>query len=776
MREHILVLSWLFLAIPCQAGTITVKSDGSGDHPTIQAAIDAAEHGDTVIISPGTYTGEGNRDIDFKSKAITVRSIDPNDPNVVAATIIDCQGSEAELHRGFYLNGCSGARICGLTITNGYAEAGGGIYCANSEVTISRCVVTENATTEGAQGSCDPDTPGGRGGDGAGLYFSNSAANVFDCEIMSNTTGDGGGGSPTCGEHYATRGGDAGRGAGTCCVNSSELEIWDSDIVWNATGDGGDASFEALGGEGGSGAGIFCDQSSFLGIRKCLIGHNRTGKGGLNVAAPGYGDSRGGGLYCFSALVEDCNFIGNEAANWEDGYGSGGGMFVDDGNTVVCNCTFNRNLAESSGSGIHLRDGELLISACTVSRNAGDAITNSGGTLTLRQSRLTENGGEYPYPGYVISSSSGMLTLDDCIIAHNRGVGVRFSRGDGLISDCLIKDNLLGIRCNFGNLAIRHCMIEANGSRDGGTGISCYTDDTFTMSHCIITNNAGRHVGGGIYFSGGSNGKFSIHNCLIAGNRIYGSGSGGGVYCKKAVKPVMTHCTITGNWAKSVGGGIYCENEASPTVVNSIVWGNTAPLGTQIALATYSDPYAGIYSPSSIQVNYSTVEGGSAGVHVDPGSQLNWGVGNISLDPLFVQSGYWGNVNDLNVPVEPNHWSAVWVDGDYHLSQRAAGQATDSPCVDAGSDTAVNLGMNHLTTRTDKVGDESIVDIGYHYRENVADLNDDGKVDVADLAIFASQWQHQPGIPSADIAPTVGDGLVDDRDLRLLADNWLWQE
>ena len=38
-----------------------------------------------------------------------------------------------------------------------------------------------------------------------------------------------------------------------------------------------------------------------------------------------------------------------------------------------------------------------------------------------------------------------------------------------------------------------------------------------------------------------------------------------------------------------------------------------------------------------------------------------------------------------------------------------------SPCIDAGSDTAVNLGMDDKTTRTDEVTDTGIVDIGWHY-------------------------------------------------------------
>ncbi|MHC4501634.1 MAG: hypothetical protein ACYS21_21310 [Planctomycetota bacterium] len=79
-------------------------ADGSDDNDglsqetafaTIQKAIDSAFNGDTVIVADGTYTGPGNRDIDFLGKAITVRS-ESGPENC----IIDCENSG----RGFYFD------------------------------------------------------------------------------------------------------------------------------------------------------------------------------------------------------------------------------------------------------------------------------------------------------------------------------------------------------------------------------------------------------------------------------------------------------------------------------------------------------------------------------------------------------------------------------------------------------------------------------------------------------------------------------------------------
>lgn len=69
-------------------------NSGSVKYPfqTIQHAIDSAMDGDIIIVMEGRYTGQGNTNINFHGKAITVRSLNPDDNECVRATIIDAKG------------------------------------------------------------------------------------------------------------------------------------------------------------------------------------------------------------------------------------------------------------------------------------------------------------------------------------------------------------------------------------------------------------------------------------------------------------------------------------------------------------------------------------------------------------------------------------------------------------------------------------------------------------------------------------------------------------
>ena len=67
-------------------------------YPVIQWAVDDADEGDEIVLDPGIYTGFGNREIDFFGKNLTLRSIDPADPVIVAATVIDARAPGPSLN------------------------------------------------------------------------------------------------------------------------------------------------------------------------------------------------------------------------------------------------------------------------------------------------------------------------------------------------------------------------------------------------------------------------------------------------------------------------------------------------------------------------------------------------------------------------------------------------------------------------------------------------------------------------------------------------------
>jgi len=159
-----------------------------GQYPTIQAAIDAAAHGCTIIVALGIYTGPGNCDLDYQGKRITVRSTHPNDPTALGATIIDCNGTEAEQHRGFYFhsNEDANSALDGFTIIKGYASNGGAINCVGSDPTIMNCIIIGNSA-EGSGGLMF-------NGSGGGICNVDSNPTIKNCTISGNQAENRGGG------------------------------------------------------------------------------------------------------------------------------------------------------------------------------------------------------------------------------------------------------------------------------------------------------------------------------------------------------------------------------------------------------------------------------------------------------------------------------------------------------------------------------------------------------------------------------------------------------
>jgi len=150
-----------------------VTSDGGGDAPTIQAAIDSCTHGDTVLIADGVYTGEGNRDIEFHGRRILVRG--ENGPQ---STFIDCEGVGSTPRRGFaFTNGEDSSFIVAeITIRRGFgpvfngSNSGGGVLCVSSAPTIRNCVFEGNTAVVGGA-----------------LYAYQAAPRLINCTFIGNS-------------------------------------------------------------------------------------------------------------------------------------------------------------------------------------------------------------------------------------------------------------------------------------------------------------------------------------------------------------------------------------------------------------------------------------------------------------------------------------------------------------------------------------------------------------------------------------------------------------
>jgi hypothetical protein len=163
---------------------------------TIQAAIDAAFDGDTVLVAPGTY----QELLDFRGKAITV--ISQAGPE---RTIIDAGGAGSVV--SFTSGETRASVLSGFTIRGGTTFLGGGIHIEGSSPTIRGNVITGNLACGGggiAASFGSPLIQGNRirrnetaclAGSGAGVFIGGAVApELVDNEISENTGTDSNGG------------------------------------------------------------------------------------------------------------------------------------------------------------------------------------------------------------------------------------------------------------------------------------------------------------------------------------------------------------------------------------------------------------------------------------------------------------------------------------------------------------------------------------------------------------------------------------------------------
>ena len=283
LTRSITGIALLILPFAVQGAEIHVPADQA----TIQAGINTAFPGDTVLIADGTYSGAGNRDLDYSGKAITVMS-----ENGAGNCIIDCGGTPSEAHRGFYFHSNEGndSVLQGVTIMNGNTNSigysnGGAIWIDSGCAPVIRaCVISSNTAPNG-------------GGIGTSSL---SNPQVFDCIITGNSATLRGGGVSLWGDayflgctisnNYADYGGGGGLGGGPanlvlvdCTISDNTTSDWGGGFRLSYWTNGGVFNCRITGNTAnGPGGGVYTEQGHYSIVNTLIAGNQGSAGGGMS--------------------------------------------------------------------------------------------------------------------------------------------------------------------------------------------------------------------------------------------------------------------------------------------------------------------------------------------------------------------------------------------------------------------------------------------------------------------------------------------------------------
>jgi hypothetical protein len=441
-------------------------------------------------------------------------------------------------------------------------------------------------------------------------------------------------------------------------------------------------------------------------------------------------------------------------------------------------------------SGMENNEGIPCISNCTFlrnsSKNMGGAILNNRSSPTLTNCKFINNWARW---GGAIGNQAGYLgsvtLIEDCSFINN---GALASGGGGGIA-------------NFGNTVLINCTFCDNSAINGDGGGLTHYGGSLELTNCKFSKNSADNAGGAVFIDYMSSGETTVMtNCLFNANSAICCG--GALHSDGNIQTIGK-CVFTGNWAGTYGGALSGVNSGQ-TITNCIFAGNQADDEAAAIIAECSGP---ILINCTLVGNLSRNGGPSIGcvchgscssgmeitncILWDCGNETEWwkrerrditvtysdiqggwpGEGNIDVDPCFVDSGRWANVNDPNQIAESSDPNAVWIDGDYHLKSQAGRwdpvseswvqDDVTSPCIDAGDPNTpigdepfpnggiTNMGAYGGTAEASKSY------FGGPVCETIiaGDINGDCKVDFADLYIMICHWM-EDGEPVPPPQPT----------------------
>ena len=557
MKRNILISLLIVLALQTVvSATIYYVDPASRSFPTIESALNdlGIANGDTVLVAPGTYTPPTNAGYNFSpigTRNIILKSwinlADP-DPNIIADTIIDCQGIKGSPKRAFHFDSGenNSAQVLGFTIINGYQEgtaaAAGPFPSLNGPVFLpdDDCEYPWDANDGlDAISATDPLINDGYGG--AFLIEAASSPTIGWCVIKDNTvTGPVGG-----------RGANGQNGQWTmdnpcndpCDPNDDAPPLeWD-DGQW--AGDGGDGI-----GTGFGGAMAVRGASNPI-IHNCTFENNqaRGGVGG-DGGNGGNATTTDGGI-TYSGMA---SFGGNAGDSMGDGVG--GAIYADsNSHPVVSNSIFNGNIATTGSRG----QGGL---AGAGNAAAYDFLPANTPATDGFPSFVWGNGGIAGGAAYHANTSNASYTLCDFI--NNQAY-----EGDFFPPTFSIGPEVL-------NYTI-------------GGAIYIDSNNTVPSTVALDSSNFRSNMGGALYC--GPSTILNINNtadpenlCIFADNSDMQDdddltastgldfGSGAAIYLDTGCTVSIQNTSFSGNTAKNDGGAI--ESASSIATLSSCSFGN----------------------------------------------------------------------------------------------------------------------------------------------------------------------------------------------------------
>jgi nitrous oxidase accessory protein len=169
------VLAWVVSASITRVSASELKVGGGGKYSTISAAVNAANAGDTILVSPGTYVE--NVVVDKPLKIVSTGG--------AQATLVKASDSSKEV----FLLGSADITIQGFTVTGGNK----GVSFGSSNCILTNCVVNGNVFGVYLAGATSNSVSNNNlNGNGFGIYLDGSSGNKLTNNSASNEKGGGG--------------------------------------------------------------------------------------------------------------------------------------------------------------------------------------------------------------------------------------------------------------------------------------------------------------------------------------------------------------------------------------------------------------------------------------------------------------------------------------------------------------------------------------------------------------------------------------------------------